>query len=253
MARLRIAVLPGDGIGKEVVEAAFLPLEKLGLDAEYLWGDIGWEFWKKEGNALPQRTIDLLCSTDVCLFGAITSKAEDEAIQELNPSLRGEGIKYTSPIIQLRQFFDLYVNLRPCKAFPRNSLNFREGIDLVIFRENTEGLYAGVEFHPLPSEVRRVLDQYNPAMMRFSSASEEEIAVSLRWDNIWGIWGQHLGSNLQNSDKILPFRNSILSLNRLSLSNLRSNFFIASLTAGPLIPKYCPIFLPFSPVNIFTK
>jgi 3-isopropylmalate dehydrogenase len=180
MARLRIAVLPGDGIGREVMEAAFIPLEKLGLDAEYLWGDIGWEFWKKEGNALPQRTIDLLCSTDVCLFGAITSKTADEALQELTPSLQEKGLKYRSPIIQLRQLFDLYVNLRPCKAFPGNPLNYREEIDMVIFRENTEGLYAGVEFHPIPSEVRRVLEIHHPAMNRFSFASDEEVAVSLR-------------------------------------------------------------------------
>lgn len=180
MSRRRIAVLPGDGIGKEVMEAAFLPLEKLKLEAEYFWGDIGWEFWKKEGEALPQRTVDLLRSTDVCLFGAITSKTARDAAEELHPALRGKGLKYTSPIVQLRQMFDLYVNLRPCKAFPGNPLNYREGIDLVIFRENTEGLYAGVEFHPLPSEVRKVLEMHHPAMKRFSMASSEEIAVSLR-------------------------------------------------------------------------
>jgi len=180
MAKYRIAVLPGDGIGKEVMEAAFIPLEKLGLDAEYLWGDIGWEFWKKEGNPLPQRTIDLLHSTDICLFGAITSKTGGEASQELSPSLQGKGLKYSSPIIRLRQLFDLYVNLRPCKTFPRNPLNYREGIDLVIFRENTEGLYSGVEFHPLPSEVRKTLEEYNSNMKRFSSAENDEIAISLR-------------------------------------------------------------------------
>jgi len=180
MTRYRIAVLPGDGIGKEVMEAAFIPLERLGLDAEYVWGDVGWEFWKKEGEALPQRTINLLRSTDACLFGAITSKTADEALQELHPSLQGRGLKYRSPIIQLRQLFNLYVNLRPCKAFPGNPLNYREGIDLVIFRENTEGLYSGIEFHPLPSEVRKVLEFHHPAMKRFSSAKDDEIAVSLR-------------------------------------------------------------------------
>jgi 3-isopropylmalate dehydrogenase len=180
MARLRIAVLPGDGIGKEVMEAAFISLERLEVDAEYLWGDIGWEYWKKEGNALPQRTIDLLRSTDVCIFGAIISRTKDEAVQELAPSLREKGFKYISPIIQLRQLFDLYVNFRPCKAFHGNPLNYREGIDLVIFRENTEGLYAGVEFHPIPSEVRNVLELHHPAMKRFSFASDEEVAISLR-------------------------------------------------------------------------
>jgi 3-isopropylmalate dehydrogenase len=180
MAKYRIAVLPGDGIGKEVTEAAMLVLEKLGLDADYRWGDIGWEFWCREGNPLPERTIQLLKETDVCLFGAITSKTADEAAQELLPALQGKGLKYSSPIVRLRQMFDLYINLRPCKAFPGNPLNYREGIDLVIFRENTEGLYAGVEFYPLPSEVRKALETNHPAMKRFSSEKDEDIAVSLR-------------------------------------------------------------------------
>jgi 3-isopropylmalate dehydrogenase len=180
MAKYSIAVLPGDGIGKDVTDTAMMVLEKLGLDAEYRFGDVGWEYWCREGNPLPDRTIQLLKETDVCLFGAITSKTADEALQELSPSLAGKGLKYRSPIVQLRQLFDLYVNLRPCKAIPGNPLNYREGIDLVIFRENTEGLYAGVEFHPLPSEVRKVLEKHHLGMKRFSSEDDEDIAISLR-------------------------------------------------------------------------
>jgi 3-isopropylmalate dehydrogenase len=180
MKKYRIAVLPGDGIGKEVTEATMVVLKKLNLEADYRFGDVGWEFWCKEGNALPDRTVQLLKETDVCLFGAITSKTADEALQQLSPSLAGKGFKYRSPIVQLRQLFDLYVNLRPCKAFAGNPLNYREGIDLVIFRENTEGLYAGVEFHPLPSEVRKVLEEHHSAMKRFSSEKDEDIAISLR-------------------------------------------------------------------------
>jgi isocitrate/isopropylmalate dehydrogenase len=180
MKKYRIAVLPGDGIGKEVTEATMVVLKKLNLEADYRFGDVGWEFWCKEGNALPDRTVQLLKETEVCLFGAITSKTADEALQQLSPSLAGKGFKYRSPIVQLRQLFDLYVNLRPCKAFAGNPLNYREGIDLVIFRENTEGLYAGVEFHPLPSEVRKVLEEHHSAMKRFSSEKDEDIAISLR-------------------------------------------------------------------------
>jgi 3-isopropylmalate dehydrogenase len=180
MAKYRIAVLPGDGIGKDVTEAAMIVLEKLGVDAEYRSGAIGWECWCEEGNPLPDRTIQLLKETDVCLFGAVTSKTADEALRELSPSLAGKGLKYKSPIVQLRQLFDLYVNLRPCKAFAGNPLNYREGIDLTIFRENTEGLYAGVEFHPLPSEVRKVLEKHHSGMKRFSREADEDIAISLR-------------------------------------------------------------------------
>jgi len=82
------------------------------------------------------------------MFGAITSKPVKEAQAELVPELRPKGLVYRSPIVRMRQLFDLYVCLRPCKAYPGNPLNYKEGIDLVMFRENTEGLYSGVEFNP---------------------------------------------------------------------------------------------------------
>ncbi|MCR4405205.1 MAG: isocitrate/isopropylmalate dehydrogenase family protein [Candidatus Acetothermia bacterium] len=179
MAKLRIALLPGDGIGRDVMDAARIVLEKIDLDAEYLEGEVGWELWKREGNPLPQRTIDLLKSTDCCLFGAITSKPKEEAEKELIPELQGKGYTYSSPIVALRQLFDLYINMRPCKAYPGNPLNYRDDIDLVVFRENTEGLYAGVEFYPLPDGVRRALETH-PKMKRFADVPPDEIALTCR-------------------------------------------------------------------------
>jgi len=179
MAKYRLAVLPGDGVGRDVMEAAMIVLEKLHLDAEYLYGDIGWEFWRQEGNPLPDRTIHLLKQTDACLFGAITSKPKEDAWKELSPELRDKGLSYFSPIVRLRQEFDLYTNLRPCKAYPGNPLNYRDDIDLVIFRENTEGMYAGVEFHPLPDEVRQAL-LIHPKMRKFADVPADEIALSTR-------------------------------------------------------------------------
>lgn len=88
MAKYTIAVLPGDGIGNDVIEAANIVLDKINLDADYRYGDIGWEFWKTEGEPLPERTIQLLKETDCCLFGAITSKPKEEAFKELAPELR---------------------------------------------------------------------------------------------------------------------------------------------------------------------
>ncbi len=166
MPKYKIAVLPGDGVGRDVIEAAMMVLNKLGVDAEYVYGDIGWEFWCKEGNALPDRTIQMLKETDVCLFGAITSKPKEDAAAELDPAFKGKGLSYFSPIVRLRQEFDLYTNRRPCKAYPGNPLNYRDNIDLVIFRENTEGMYAGVEFHPLPQAVRDTL-LVHPKMKAF--------------------------------------------------------------------------------------
>lgn len=180
MAKYKIALLPGDGIGKDVMDAARIVLERIGLDAEYKEGDIGWEFWKTEGNPLPDRTLQLLKETDCCLFGAITSKPNEEAEKELAPELRGKGLQYFSPIVRLRQEFHLRTNLRPCKAYPGNPLNYREGIDLVVFRENTEDLYAGVEFRPLPHPLRNVLLELHPNMRRFAHVNENDIALSCR-------------------------------------------------------------------------
>lgn len=179
MSKYRIAVLPGDGVGKDVMEAAMIVLKKLNINAEYIHGDIGWEFWCREGNPLPDRTIQMLKGTDACLFGAITSKPKEDAFMELNPELRNKGYSYFSPIVRLRQEFDLYTNLRPCKAYPGNPLNYRDDIDLVIFRENTEGMYAGVEFYPLPEEVRKAL-LLHPKMKKFQHIPSDEIALSTR-------------------------------------------------------------------------
>ena len=179
MSKYRIAWLPGDGVGTDVLDAARLVLDKVGFDAEYMPGDIGWEFWKSEGNPLPARTIDLLKSTDACLFGAITSKPKDEAAKELVPNLQEKGFVYSSPIVGLRQMFNLHTNLRPCKAYPGNPLNVRDDIDLVVFRENTEGLYSGVEFHPVPEVVRAALGTH-PKMKRYDGVRNEDMAISAR-------------------------------------------------------------------------
>ncbi len=180
MAKYKIAWLPGDGVGNDVMEAAKIVLDKINLDAEYIHGDIGWEFWKKEGNPLPERTIKLLGNVDAALFGAITSKPKEEAIQELAPELQNKGFTYYSPIVGLRQKFNLHTNLRPCKAFKGNPLNYRDDIDLVIFRENTEGLYSGVEFHPLPEEVFSALKNNHEKMAKFKNIDLDDLALSCR-------------------------------------------------------------------------
>jgi 3-isopropylmalate dehydrogenase len=181
MAKFRIAVLPGDGIGIEVIDAAKVLLDRLELDAEYVEGEIGWEYWCREGDAFPERTIELLKGVDAALFGAITSKPKSEAEKELAPELRGAGLVYRSPIVRMRQLFDLYVCLRPCKAYPGNPLNHREGIDLVVFRENTEDLYAGVEFSPVPQAVRDALSSESPKTFApFADLAPEDYAVSCK-------------------------------------------------------------------------
>jgi isocitrate/isopropylmalate dehydrogenase len=180
MPKYRIAVMPGDGIGNDVMDAAEIVLDRIALDAEYVPADIGWEFWRTEGEPLPQRTLDTLKTCDCSLFAAITSKPKEEAEAELIPELQGKGLTYRSPIVRLRQTFDLYTNLRPCRAFKGNPLNYRDDVDMVVFRENTQGLYAGVEFHPLPDEVRTALETHSPRMAAFEGVPSEDIALSTR-------------------------------------------------------------------------
>jgi isocitrate/isopropylmalate dehydrogenase len=181
MARYRIAWMPGDGVGVDVMSAARVVLDRLGLEADYIPADIGWEFWCKEGDALPERTCKILRETDCALFGAITSKPKEEAEKELVPELRGKKLAYRSPIVRLRQDFNLHTNLRPCKGYKGNPLNYRDDIDLVVFRENTEGLYAGVEFHPVPQAVSDCLAQNSAAYKKkFATMPLEDVAISTR-------------------------------------------------------------------------
>ena len=180
MAKYKIAWLPGDGIGVDVLEAARIVLDKIQLDAEYIHGDIGWEFWCKEGDAFPARTIELLKQVDAAMFGAITSKPVKAANAELAPALQGKGLTYRSPIVRMRQLFDLYICLRPCKAYPGNPVNFKESIDLVVFRENTEDLYAGVEFAPVPTELAETLTRLAKPFVAFAKLPPEQYAVSCK-------------------------------------------------------------------------
>jgi isocitrate/isopropylmalate dehydrogenase len=180
VAKHSIGWLPGDGIGVEVLAAARVVLDRLGLDAEYRKGDIGWECWRQEGDAFPQRTIDLLNNVGAAMFGAITSKPVKTAEAELAPALQKRGLVYRSPIVRMRQLFDLYVCLRPCKAYPANPLNYKEGIDLVVFRENTEDLYAGVEFGTVPAELAAVLGKLSNNFAPFQQLRGDEYAISCK-------------------------------------------------------------------------
>ncbi|MFA5804177.1 MAG: isocitrate/isopropylmalate family dehydrogenase [Melioribacteraceae bacterium] len=184
-----IVALPGDGIGKVVLPESIRLLEAAGFKANYVWGDIGWDFWCKEGNALPQRTIDLISQHKIALFGAITSKPKDAAENELDLSLKGKGYIYFSPIVSLRQKFNLDICIRPCISIQGNPLNFirrsSDGgfeepmVNTVIFRQNTEGLYAGVEWTNPPKVVRDALET-NSKMKAFAHVPSDEMAISTR-------------------------------------------------------------------------
>jgi isocitrate dehydrogenase (NAD+) len=190
MSLRTIVLLPGDGIGKTVLDEAIRVLDAAGFEANYIEGDIGWKFWCSEGNPLPQRTIDLLTKHKIGLFGAITSKPKDEAFDELKPDLQEKDLVYSSPIVGLRQHFGLDICMRPCRTYNGNPLNFiRRGagatveepeIDVAIFRQNTEGLYGGVEWSNPPTQVYDALMTHPKFVKNFSNAPIEEISISTR-------------------------------------------------------------------------
>lgn len=189
MARYTVVTLPGDGIGRIVLTEALRVLEAVGFDAEYVHADVGWEFWVREGNPLPDRTIDLLARHRLGLFGAITSKPKPQAAAELSPELQGRGFEYFSPILGLRQRFGLDICIRPCRSFVGNPLNFvrrapdggfeEPAVDAVIVRQNTEGMYAGVSWTNPPRQVRDALATH-PRFRPFADVRGEDLAVGTR-------------------------------------------------------------------------
>ena len=121
----KIAVVPGDGIGKEVMKATLDVLDKLDIDFEYVHGEAGDECLEKTGTALPEETLDIIRDADACLFGAAGETAADV-------------------IVKIRQEMKMFANLRPVKAYPNTNSLF-ENIDFMIVRENTEGMYIADE------------------------------------------------------------------------------------------------------------
>lgn len=123
--KYKIAVIPGDGIGKEVMEATISVLDALDINFDYNYALAGDECYEEKGTPLPQETIDIIRESDACLFGAAGESAADV-------------------IVKLRQELKMYANLRPIKAYPSTNSLF-DNIDFMIVRENTEGLYIAGE------------------------------------------------------------------------------------------------------------
>lgn len=125
-----ICLIPGDGIGREVIPAARAMLDAAGFTARYVEAEAGWDTFERRGTALPDATLELVRQTSATLFGAVSS-----------PSERVAG--YRSPIVALRRELNLYACIRPVQSLPLPDA--RPGVDIVVVRENTEGLYSGIE------------------------------------------------------------------------------------------------------------
>ncbi len=201
----RIALIPGDGVGKEVVPAARRVLESLPLAFDFVELDAGWEVFERTGTALPQRTASVIRSCDGAIFGATQS-----------PSRKVEG--YSSPILALRKQLDLYANLRPVVSMPVPGS--RPGIDMLIVRENTECLYVRQE---------RLEDDGNTAVAQrvITRRASERIArkafeAARARKRYWGTGRLEIGdspTNLQSPISQSPLVTIVHKANVLSLTD----------------------------------
>ncbi len=128
---MKLAVVPGDGIGREVIPAALAVLDAFGLEIEKIPLEIGYGKWERTGSAITDEDIDIIKECDCVLFGAITTPPDPD---------------YKSVLVRLRKELDLYANIRPFSPLMNVKLPCnKKDFDFVIVRENTEGMYSGVE------------------------------------------------------------------------------------------------------------
>lgn len=140
-----VTLIPGDGIGPEISEATRQVIEATGVTIKWDIQKAGQEVFEKEGTPLPERVIDSIKKNKVTIKGPITTPV---------------GTGFRSVNVTLRQTLDLYACLRPCKSFKGARTRY-EDIDLVIIRENTEDLYAGIEFEKGSEDTERLIDFIN--------------------------------------------------------------------------------------------
>ena len=173
--RTRVCVMPGDGIGPEVTDAVLPLFDALQLPIDLDFADIGWECWRRDGDPVPARTWAQIAAADASLLGAITSQPLREAEAQLPEHLRGQGVNYVSPVIQLRQQLGLFANVRPV-----TDVLGEDRFRFTVIRENTEGLYAGLDFASVPSEIEPLLRQRESQGAPWSRSGPEDACMSLR-------------------------------------------------------------------------
>jgi isocitrate dehydrogenase (NAD+) len=135
-----VTFIPGDGTGPEIAEATRRVLEATGVEFDWDFQDAGVDVYEREGNPLPERTLESIRRTKVAIKGPTTTPV---------------GTGHRSINVALRKEFDLYACIRPCKAYEGVRTRFPE-TDIVIVRENTEDLYAGIEFEQGSEEARKL-------------------------------------------------------------------------------------------------
>jgi len=141
----RVTLVPGDGTGPELTEATRRVLEATGVDFEWDNREAGVDVMEEAGTPLPDATLDSIRANAVAIKGPITTPI---------------GTGFRSVNVALRHELGLYACLRPCKTYPGVRSRY-EGVDVVIVRENTEDLYAGIEFSSGSADAHRVIGELN--------------------------------------------------------------------------------------------
>lgn len=152
-----VVLIPGDGIGPEIMSAMRRVVDATGVAISWRVIEAGSAVMEQHGTPLPQTVLDAIAETGVAIKGPITTPV---------------GTGFRSVNVALRQAFDLYSCVRPCRSLPGDGSRYRD-VDLVIFRENTEDLYAGIEFDadaPQVSEIRRIVEAAGMTPFRKGSA-----------------------------------------------------------------------------------
>lgn len=192
MLQRTIVTMPGDGIGKILLDETIRVLTAAGFNATYIEADIGESFWndKENKNPLPERTVELIKKHKIGLFGAVTSEPKSDDDNELTEEFDEKEKCYFNPIVTLRQYFKLDICIRPCYSYKGNPLNFvrrnRRGeieephIDVAIFRQNTEGLYGGVEWTNPRNRVYRAFKTHPKFIQNFGDVPKDELSISAR-------------------------------------------------------------------------
>jgi len=151
----RVTLIPGDGIGPEVVRATRKAVDALNVNIEWDEREAGADVFARTGQPLPQATVDAISENKVALKGPIATSS---------------GSGYRSVNVQLRQTLDLYANLRPARSMSGVKTRF-DDVDLIVVRENTEGLYSGLEHEVVPGVVeslRIVTEKSSRRVVRFA-------------------------------------------------------------------------------------
>ena len=149
-------LLPGDGIGPEVIAAAVRVLEATGIEFEWDEQEAGMAAFERAGDPLPQAVLDSIDKTHLALKGPLTTPV---------------GTSFRSVNVRLRQHFDTYANVRPAKSLPNTHGRF-DGLDFILYRENTEGLYAGIEYfderNQIADSIARITRRGSERIIKFA-------------------------------------------------------------------------------------